>query len=126
MRILLNNVLEICIQGSYLFEGNCKQPLEMWNYFLICKCKPKDMVFVLYKEYELRTIHRSFVHPSVRAIESFLRRESGNNPDAETRTTLDKIAPKCETCRKSPGKPHLLKLTIGTEDLRFNHEEEME
>lgn len=50
----------------------------MENYFLIHWRSSNDIRYVFYTEHELRTLHQTFGHPSVRALKILLRRQAGS------------------------------------------------
>lgn len=120
-RDMIDNGLDLSLQGRYLYKGSRKQPLALENYFLIYRWKAGTTPFALYSEGELRRIHRGFGHPSVRATEKLLERAAGENIDEDTRKALQQLERGCHTCRRYAGSPRRFKLTIGTGSLKFNH-----
>lgn len=67
MRDMVTNGLGISIQKCHVhFRGRVHQ-LGMRNFFLIHTWAPTDMPFVMYTKRELRTVHRTFGHPSIGA-----------------------------------------------------------
>ena len=79
------------------------------------------MPYVLYTEDELRKIHRGFGHPSVRSTYHLLRRASGEDLDKKVKQQLDKISDDCKICLRNAATPRRFRLTVGTDELRFNH-----
>lgn len=73
---MIDNGLDVSLQGRYLHVGQRRQPLSIENYFLVYRWTARNTSFALYTEQELRKIHRSFGHPSVRATEQLLKRAS--------------------------------------------------
>lgn len=75
----------------------------------------------MYTEHELRTVRRSFGHPSIRAAENlFKRAERDGCPDTETRNCISKIQADSKVCLETATPPSRFKLTIGMDELRFN------
>lgn len=122
LKDLYTNGLDISILRCKILCAGREQSLEMKNYFLVHNWEPSDMPFVYYTEGELRTIHRTFGHPAVKATEDLLRRARGEELDKETREMIRKISIACDICKKHSATPRRFKLTIGANDLRFNHE----
>lgn len=118
---MLDNGLDISIQDRYISMGERRQPLILENYFLKYKWDPYCMIYAAYSEKELVKIHRSFGHPSVRATYNLLRRAGRAEPKGETLRQLEKIAAACRECQKNEAKPRRFKLTVGTDELTFNH-----
>ncbi len=94
-----------------------EQKLALENDLLWHKRNPDD--YILYTTDDLRKVHRSFGHPSARALAELLKRANPSKPCV--RAALEEIAKKFLTCAKHARKPNRFKLTIGTEDHRFNH-----
>lgn len=115
------NGLDFSLQNKTItFEGRV-QELIMDNYFLIHRWSPKDITTALYTEDELRTIHRTFGHPSITTTEKLLKRAQEKSLDNETRSNIRRLAEDCSTCKKYAPKPRRFRLTVGTKDMRFNH-----
>lgn len=121
LRDLWINGLDISIQECVIKLGQKKQELEMVNFFLVYKWQPGVLSYALYTEKELRTIHRTFGHPSIKATTSLLKRASGDELDTKTRKSIEAIASACNICQRNAGTPRRFKLTVGTSGLRFNH-----
>lgn len=64
MRDMLRHGLEISIQKREVSFQNLRHPLAMENYFLVHRWQKESIPFILYTEGELRTLHRTFGHPS--------------------------------------------------------------
>lgn len=75
----------------------------------------------LLTEAELRNIHRSFGHPSIRATEGLLKRESGRSLSTHVRRSIERIAAECKPYSTYATAYRRFKLTVGSDDLRFNH-----
>ncbi len=121
MKDMIINNLDISIQKQNISHGDKSQKLFFENYFLIHKWKPSDVSFSLYTESHLKRLHRVFGHPSVQALHNLLKRADPSNLSKDTKHTLMEISKQCEVCMKYASKPRRFKLTIGTEDLQFNH-----
>lgn len=93
----------------------------MKNYFLIHRWSPEDLSYVLYTEWGLRSLHRTFGYSLVRALERLLERSYETNGDTRTLDLLRKITSDCEVCRKLTTAPRRFRLTVGTKDHRCNH-----
>lgn len=57
----------------------------------------------------------------MKSTEILLRREGGSDLDKETRDMIAKIGEACDVCKTHSATPRRFKLTIGADDLRFNH-----
>lgn len=77
MKDMVLKKLDISIQKCDVTYAGLFQKLTMEKYFLIHGWKPRDLPYLLYSEEELRTIHGSFGHPSVRATEGPWKIASG-------------------------------------------------
>lgn len=118
---LIENGLDISLQGGYLYIGNAQEPLTLNNYFFIYKWSAGSIPYVIYTEDELRKIHRTFGHPSVTSTHNLLRRASDEPPKPEVRRQFEIIDENCRICRRKSSDPPFFKLTMGTGDLKFNH-----
>lgn len=74
---------------------------------------------ILYTEAELRKLDMSFGNPSARALAEFLRRA---RPDAsELHGQMEEIVKERMSCSRMCQGPRRFKLSIGTEEHRFNN-----
>lgn len=121
MKDMKENGLDFSIQDEVVRFKNAEQDLSMENYFLVHRWKSDDLNFALYTESELRKLHRVFGHTSVQALYNLLKRANPDEMESNVRKTLDKIRRECEVCIQNGSKPRRFKVTIGTDDLRFNH-----
>lgn len=121
LKDLYRNGLDISILRCKVICDGKEQDLELNNYFLVHNWQPNDMPFAYYTERELRTIHRTFGHPAVKTTEDLLRRAQGKELDLETRGAIKKLGSSCAICNTHAPAPRRFKLTVGTNDLRFNH-----
>lgn len=97
------------------------QALKMMNFFLMHTGKPPDMTYALYTEAQVRAIHRNFRNPSIRGTEGLLRRAQEGRLDTSTRDSTAQIAANCKMCMIHATAPRRVKLTVGADELRFNH-----
>lgn len=74
-----------------------------------------------YKQTELKTLHRSFLRPSVSALYNLLSRANQYLLPAGTKPGLKSISECRKLFMKNSQRPRRLILTVGTEDMRFNH-----
>lgn len=89
---LLDNNLDISLQGGYLYIGDRKKHFMLDNCFFIHLWSVDDVPFVLYTEGELRRIHRSFGHPSVASTHRLLKRASTKPLKRGLRRKLEELA----------------------------------
>lgn len=118
---MLDNGLDISLQGKYLYIGSRRQPLVLDNYFFIYRWSTRNVPYALYTENELRRIHRGFGHPSVRATRNLLARSNNGNLNPVLMNQVKKIKADCVTCRTNASAPRRFKLTLGSEEIQFNH-----
>jgi len=108
--------LELSLAEGLLLYNGRSQKLDLINDFLVLSVAPDA---VLYTEKELRKLHGTFGHPSVSALARLLRRA---RPDeTPVYKALQEISTACTTCAATRSKPRRFKLTVGSEDCRFNH-----
>ncbi len=107
---MVDSELDISILEQEIRYGNQSQPLHMQNYFLIHKWTPDDMSFSLYTDAELQKLHRSFGHPSVRALIGLLRRARPDEVTPRVKSALEDIVKSCTTCPMYASKPRCFKL----------------
>lgn len=83
--------------------------------------KPDDTSFAIYTEKELRTPHRTFCHPSVKALEMLLCPANGPLFDGRTTQSLELTREDGTICTEYWSAPLRFKLGVDSEELRFNH-----
>jgi hypothetical protein len=66
-------------------------------------------------------LHRSFGNPSVNELTNVLNRARPEEDGSQFRKLISKITQNCHVCSMTASKPRRFKLTIGSEDIRFNH-----
>lgn len=113
--------MDISTQGRYISLEIVRQDLAFENFFLIHRWKSADLPCALYTEADLRRIHSGFGHPSVKSTENILRRAATGHLYKNVMSMMNKIHDSCTTCKKHSPKPRRFKLTLGTEEIRFNH-----
>lgn len=121
LKDMLDNELDISIQDREITFCGKSHKLLLENYFLIHRWGREDIHYVLFSEAELRTLHRSFGHPSSSALYNLLKRAHPEKVNTEIRKELDKIVEECKACIRNSRKPRRFKLTVGADELRFNH-----
>lgn len=121
MREMKDNGLDYSIQDEVVKFKNAEQKLTTGNYFLVNCRKPEDLKYAPYTESELRKLHRVFGHPSVQALYNLLKRANPEGVEGSMRKKLEEIISACDTCVRHGAKHRRFKVTIGTDDLRFNH-----
>lgn len=120
MRDMVDNKLDTSVQERTISLGSKKQSLSMENYFLIHRWSKGNMPFVLLTEVELRKIHSAFGHPSVAAMGNLLKR-AGDDLSSETQESIKRLTETFFPCKRNSKRPRRFKLSVGTEDLCFNH-----
>lgn len=79
------------------------------------------MEYSHYSEDDLQNLQHVFGHQSVSELHNILNRTDPDKRHKIVRNTLEIITNNYQTCMKYGSKPRIFKLTIGTEDLKFNH-----
>lgn len=74
-----------------------------------------------YTENELRTIQRGFRHPFVRATHMLLKNANIDDIQEEIMAHLKQIEDDCRIFQINAPPTRRFKLSVGTEDFRFNH-----
>jgi len=121
LRDMIRCGLDISIQEKTVSFKHKIQALTFENDFLKHKWSSRDLDFTMYTEKELRRLHRGFGHPSVSALYKLLKRANPAECDKAVQQAIEDISKSCGTCSKLASKPRRFKLSVGTEDLRFNH-----
>ena len=121
MKDMVENGLDISIQRRVVKYKHLEHPLHMENFFLIHRWGRGDLAYSLYTETELKRLHRTFGHPTVEALINLLRRANPDEMNAEARKSLQEITNSCTVCVQNASRPRRFKVTIGSDDLRFNH-----
>ena len=119
MKDMVDNGLDISVQNKWVSYKHKLQDLAFENYFLIHRWSVSDSSF--YTEPELRKLHRVFGHPSVTALKYLLRRADPGGLNDDVKTAVHDITKQCMTCATYAAKPRRFKVTIGTDELKFNH-----
>lgn len=96
---MLDNRLDISLQGWYLhIESKC-QPLSLEKYSFVRRCTSNLIPFFLVIKVELRRFHKGFGHPSVKATFSLLKWASEKSHQIDTMSELKKIYAACIHCK---------------------------
>ena len=120
-RDMIVNGLDISLQGGYLHVGELREPLVLENYFFVYRWTADEIPYSLYTEIELRKIHKGFGHPSVKTTYNLLSKANIEDLPDETMRQLKSIESDCHTCKVNAKSTRRFRLTVGTDDFRFNH-----
>ena len=118
---LKRNGLDISIQDETVSFKHKIQTLVYENDFLKHKWNPWESSIILYTEQELQRLHRNFGHPSVSTLRKVLKTANPSEMDSITKKAIEDLTRKCDICQKHATAPRRFKLTVGCDDLRFNH-----
>lgn len=121
MKEIIDDGLDIFIQERHDSLVPKRHLLKMENYFLIHKWTREDSCFSFYNKIELRTLHRKFRQPFMRALHMLLRRANRPSFDLKITESLEKIKEHRKICNKLASSPRRFRLSVGSEELRFNH-----
>lgn len=103
---MLEKGLDTSSQGRCVsLRARCHQ-LTLEIYFLVHRWRPEDAPYNLYTELELRTLHRTFGHHSLRCFRMLSGREKGCKTDSTVANALKKIKDDSHICRK-PRQPFI-------------------
>lgn len=70
---------------------------------------------------DLQRFHCTLRHTSVKATRNLLKRAEGHSVDKETSKFIREIAEQCKACAKNSSGARRFRLTVGSEESRFNH-----
>lgn len=118
---LKRNGLDISVQRDKVIFGNKEQNLLFENDLLKHKWTQSTIPYVLYTNTELEKLHRNFGHPSASALHKLLKRADISKVSLKTMESIEDIVRRCTICQKYSPAPRRFKITVGTEDLKFNH-----
>ena len=121
LKDMKQNGLDLSIQQHLLYFKYKCQNLIFENDFLKYKWNKADVEYALYTDVELRRLHRVFGHPSVSSLQKLLKRANQEEFGPDVTAVLHEINKSCKTCAEHASKPRRFKITIGSEDLQFNH-----
>lgn len=99
MKDMVDNDLDISIEGRHISLGPKRHPPKMENYFLMHRWTPEESTFPFFTEIELMTLHRTLWKLSVRALDMLLRRANGLNIDLKITKSLEKIKEDYKICK---------------------------
>lgn len=97
-------------------------PLSMDNCFLIHQFSPNDKSYTYCTKSELRSLYRSFGQPFVRTLNSLLVMSSESTIDKKTIDALDKMKYVCKIFKRTTAASRRFNLTVGTAEIRSNHQ----
>ena len=115
------NMLDVKLLENRIELDGKSQGLVFENGFIIHRWRNTDTLSALYTEQEIRRLHRSFGHPSAQALYNILKRARPSDIKDTALREITRIAEECSTCKENAGRPRRFRLTVGAEDLRFNH-----
>lgn len=118
---MIDDSLEISIQGCYNSLRPKRHPLSMEDYSLVHRWEWADTDFAYYIEKKWITLHRSFKQPLLNALDMLLRQSNGPTLDKTTVQFVEKNQKYCNICIEPEPSPRRFKLTVGSEELRMNH-----
>ncbi|CDF37987.1 unnamed protein product [Chondrus crispus] len=121
LRDMREGGLDISVQKLSISYKHRNQSVSLENDFMVHNWKSEDVVNSLYSEKELRKLHRNFGHPSVSALTNLLKRANPDHMDREVQDVIMRLTKACTTCATHASRPRRFKLTVGTNDLKFNH-----
>lgn len=121
LRDMREGGLDISVQKLSISYKHRSQSVSLENDFMVHNWKSEDVVNSLYSEKELRKLHRNFGHPSVSALTNLLKRANPDHMDREVQDAIMRLTKACTTCATHASRPRRFKLTVGTNDLKFNH-----
>lgn len=120
MKEMLDNGLDSSIQERFVSLGNRRHSLAT-KIFFDSQVGTKRSALCFLTKQELQTVHRTFIPPSVRLLERLLKRADRSSLDKETISALKKIEEDYILCGKIDSYLRRFKLTVRSEELRFNH-----
>jgi hypothetical protein len=121
LRDMRENIIGLDILEGNVTLGKEKQPLGFVNGFRVYNWQPEDSPMCLFAVEQLLKLHRSLGNPIVNALTNALNRARPEEDGSQFRKLPSKIAQNCHVCSMTASKPRNVKLTIGSEDIRFNH-----
>lgn len=114
---LKNTGIDLSIQRDCLLFNDIELPLQVQNDLLVYNWLPNVAMFTYD---ELKKLHRSFGHPTVSTLYNLLRRARKEECHKDVRDAIEQLTESCKVCSEHSSKPKRFKLSIGTEDGRFN------
>ena len=75
---------------------------------------------VLYTRQQLQKVHRKFAHASAESLFKLLKTADKDKLTPETYQTLQEITRRCDTCQRIANTPLRFRISLGSENLRFN------
>ncbi len=74
----------------------------------------------------LKKLHKTFGHPSSRALTNLLKKASFKKLDPKVRQLVKKITNRCKPCQTWQSAPARFRISFPTEKIMFNHEIEVD
>jgi hypothetical protein len=111
--------VDLSIQRNVLTLMGQEQPLSTKDDFLWHRWHQSD-AGALFTESELKSLHRSFGHPSAGALYRLLKRARPEQTSATVQEAIEELTKQCGPCEERKRRPRRFKLTLGSEDLSFN------
>jgi hypothetical protein len=112
---------QLDIQRNLLWHGKKAQHLRLDNDHLLHLWTPETACTTLYTEVEVRKLHRAFGHPSVEKLANLLKTARPDEVNADVRQAIDALSKECDVCSRTGTAPRRFKLTMGMDDVQFNH-----
>lgn len=96
-------------------------PLLQKINFLTHTWAAKDVAYSCYTHIEIRRIHKTLCNPSASAMEGLLSRADNDGIiGGDTKESISRVREDLMVCRRDDAAPWRFKISIGTDDLRFN------
>lgn len=118
---MLENCLDISLQGNFIHIGSSRQTLPFENDFFIPRWTAATTLFFHCTQEELTKNYRILCHPSVRATLQLLKRANNENFDSNIEKELANIIEDCNIFLKHSSPPRRFNQSMGREDYSFNN-----
>ena len=69
---------------------------------------------------QLQRLHRQFFHPSADKLYKLLKRSRPDETTPETKKILEDLTKRCDPCQRIHRGPTRFRVSLGTEEIRFN------
>lgn len=121
MKDMIDNDLGNFVQGDSASKWPSRHLPSMEDYFLILDWEPVYTNFASYNKKELRRIHCSLGHPSVKGLEIFLWLEVSPAFDTTTVKAIEKIQEESNICAEFLPSPQRFNFTVGPKEPTFHY-----
>lgn len=102
-----------------VFTSRPGSPLAFFHDFHVySRMSLPDRVFFTWEQ--LRNLHRQFAHPSVEKLCKLLKIAKGDCVTPDTLKVLQYLFARCEPCQRIKNDQYRFRVSMGTEDVRFN------